>query len=318
MDFWNAFCFKHFCLTSDEVINIQQWELTDDRASSSLQDQPKTRGEYIREIRNFESFYNCKYNYRDQDEMRRRMEQIKAELIWEHHLRSYATYLQTCTSYPEVIDLDVCSCSYLDRSLEFPTAPFSIASPTVSKLRLQSKVSFTGSFVGDPITVLWKVRPSSSYAHSFINWSGSCYFVHFHFLTSRVLFFTMFLSDAIEKPIEVPEGELKKEKAKTQHRSSKKSPSKSASEIAKAMKIQDLTVPPAKAPIQVDSSSKGDPSVPAETHTKEDTSKLSVEVSTPMSPKKLATPPPETSAPQAFDQVRFCLMNKVYLFWVMF
>ena len=134
-DFWDAFYFKHFCLLSDEVMNIQICELTDDRASSSLQGHTKMRGEFIREIRDFESFYNCKYNYRDQDEMQRRIERVKAKLLWDHRLSSYATYLQTCTNFPKVTDLDICSCCYVDRSPGIPTAPFSIIGPMFSKLK---------------------------------------------------------------------------------------------------------------------------------------------------------------------------------------
>ena len=61
----------------------------------------------------------------------------------------------------------------------------------------------------------------------------------------------MFLSDTIEKPIEVPEDELKKKKAKTHHQSLKKNTSKlaSASEISKIPEVQDITVPLMKVPI---------------------------------------------------------------------
>ena len=57
-NFWDAFYFKHLCLLSNEVMNIQIWELTNDRAFSSLQGYTKMRGEFIREIHDFESFYH--------------------------------------------------------------------------------------------------------------------------------------------------------------------------------------------------------------------------------------------------------------------
>ena len=78
------------------------------------------RGEYIRDIPQFENFYHCKYNYRDQDRMWRRMARVKAKLLWEYKLGNYTTYLQMCTDYPELTDLDVCSCSNIDRSSEIP------------------------------------------------------------------------------------------------------------------------------------------------------------------------------------------------------
>ena len=107
MDFWNAFFFKNFYLSSNEVINIQKWELIDDQASSSLQGPTYIRGEFIREICAFESFYHYKYNYRDQNEMQRRIVKVKAKLLWEYKLSTYATYLQTYASLPEETDIDM-------------------------------------------------------------------------------------------------------------------------------------------------------------------------------------------------------------------